>query len=727
MTAAADGPTAPAAAPDVDDFPLQYARTQRFTRGRPRTVTVSPDGERVWFLSSQAGDDGIHHLFLHTTADGRTRRIVDAAPAAGGDLTDAERARRERLREGGGGIVGYATDHAAARTTFVLGGEVHVVDALGNDLVVATDGPLFDPRLSPDGRRLAGVVGTSVHLADLPADLAGAADTHPVSARRIIGPAPDEDAVTWGVAEFAAAEEMGRQRGFWFAPDGRRLLVARVDESAVAVVHLAEPAEPTRAPRRHRYPFAGTTNATVDLHLLDLSGTDPAADRVVAPPADVEAEYLVDVSWEPGHPALVTWQDRAQNRLVTTALDDEAATVSIVSDVRGEPWVEPVSGTPCWAGEAVVTVQDRLDLGPEGTRAVVVDGQVLSPPGLQVRSVLDADVTRVVVRASDGDATTIGVHAIALSDGTVTEVVASPGVHAAWFGGDTVVTSSATMATAATTTVVGPSGSTVLPDHAHHPGLDVEVALRRVGPHGLHCGLLVPPGDGPFPVLLDPYGGPHAQRVLRARNAWLVPAWFAAQGYAVLVIDNRGAPGRSPRFEHAIRDDLAAVVLGDQVEVLEEVAAQDPRLDLGRVAIRGWSFGGLLAGLAALRRPDLFRAAIVGAPVTEQRLYDTHYTERYLGHPDEAPEVYRASSLVDAHGRLVAAMDTDRPAAMLLIHGLVDDNVVAAHTLRLSRALLAAGRPHQFLPLSGVTHMTPQEEVTANLLRLQVDFLQRNV
>ncbi len=710
----------------VADFPLMYARTQRFSRGRPRTVTVSPDGERVWFLSSESGDDGTHHLFLHTTADGRTRRLVDAA-AADGALTDAERARRERLREGGGGIVGYATDDAAARVTFVLGGEVHVVDADGHSLVVATEGALFDPRLSRDGRRLAGVIDGSVHLADLPAALGGTTEDT-VTARRVIGPGPDEAAVSWGVAEFAAAEEMGRQRGFWFAPDGRRLLVARVDESAVAVVHLAEPAEPTQPPRRHRYPFAGTTNATVDLLLLDLAGTEVTADRVVSPPPDMDAEYLVDVTWEAGHPALVTWQDRAQTRLVTITLDDDAATVSIVADVRGEPWVEPVPGTPTWAGHALVTVEDRLDLGPEGTRAVVVDGRVLSPAGLQVRSVVDADDTRVVVRASRGDATTIGVHVVQLSDGTVTAVVADPGVHAAWFGGETVVTTSATMAAdAVTTTVRGPSGSTVLPDHALEPGLDVEVALRRVGPHDLHCGLLVPPGDGPFPVLLDPYGGPHAQRVLRARNAWLVPAWFTAQGYAVLVTDNRGSPGRSPRFEHAIRDDLAEVVLADQVEVLQEVAAGDPRLDLGRVAIRGWSFGGLLAGLAALRRPDLFRAAIVGAPVTEQRLYDTHYTERYLGHPDRAPDAYRASSLVDADGQLVAAVDTDRPTAMLLIHGLVDDNVVAAHTLRLSRALLAAGRPHQFLPLSGVTHMTPQEEVAANLLRLQADFLRRNL
>jgi dipeptidyl-peptidase-4 len=140
-------------------------------------------------------------------------------------------------------------------------------------------------------------------------------------------------------------------------------------------------------------------------------------------------------------------------------------------------------------------------------------------------------------------------------------------------------------------------------------------------------------------------------------------------------------------------------------------------LDLDKVAIRGWSFGGYLAALAVLRRPDVFHAAISGAPVTDMRLYDTHYTERYLGHPDDAPDAYDSSSIIADAPHLI------RP--LLLIHGLADDNVVAAHTLRLSRALLEAGRPHEVLPLSGVTHFTPSEALNTNLLLLQLDFLRR--
>jgi dipeptidyl-peptidase-4 len=216
---------------------------------------------------------------------------------------------------------------------------------------------------------------------------------------------------------------------------------------------------------------------------------------------------------------------------------------------------------------------------------------------------------------------------------------------------------------------------------------------------------------------MDPYGGPHGQRVLAAASAYLVPQWLANQGFAVVIADGRGTPGRGPEWERAVHREIAAPVLEDQIDALRGAAEAMGDLDLSRVGIRGWSFGGYLAAMAVLRRPDVFHAAVAGAPVTEWRLYDTHYTERYLGHPDEDPDAYDRTSLLPDAPRL------ERP--LLLIHGLADDNVTAAHTLRLSSALLAAGRPHSMLPLSGVTHMTPQEEVAENLLLLQVDFLRR--
>ena len=185
----------------------------------------------------------------------------------------------------------------------------------------------------------------------------------------------------------------------------------------------------------------------------------------------------------------------------------------------------------------------------------------------------------------------------------------------------------------------------------------------------------------------------------------------------MLTVDGCGTPGRGPAWEREIYLDIAGPVLADQVDGLEHAALQSPGLDLGHVGIRGWSFGGFLAALAVLRRPDMFHAAVAGAPVTDQRLYDTHWRERHLGHPDDHPEAYDRCSLV------LEAASLRRP--LLLVHGLADDNVVPAHTLRLSAALLAAGRPHEVLPLPRATHLPADQAVAANLLLHELDFLRR--
>jgi len=200
-----------------------------------------------------------------------------------------------------------------------------------------------------------------------------------------------------------------------------------------------------------------------------------------------------------------------------------------------------------------------------------------------------------------------------------------------------------------------------------------------------------------------------------------------------VIADGRGTPARGPGWERAVAGDLAGPPLQDQVEALRAAAGRFGDLDTGRVAIRGWSFGGFLAALAVLRRPEVFHAAIAGAPVTDWRLYDTHYTERYLGYPDTEGDSYDRSSLIcaaerfmvpRAHGSEPAGAGAEMiPRPLLLIHGLADDNVVVAHTLRLSGALLAAGYPHSVLPLTGITHMASQETVAENLLLLQLDFL----
>jgi dipeptidyl-peptidase-4 len=342
----------------------------------------------------------------------------------------------------------------------------------------------------------------------------------------------------------------------------------------------------------------------------------------------------------------------------------------------------------------------------------------VTPPSLQVRAVLDVDGDTVLVAASD-DPTSTALWSWSAADG-LRRLTPQPGVHGGRLAGGTLVVSRQSLdADGTTTTVHAADGSELtVASLAEAPGLEPRVALLTAGERALRTALLLPSWHTPgtsLPVLMDPYGGPHAQRVVAARGAHLTSQWFAEQGFAVVVVDGRGTPGRGPDFEREVWGDLAAPVLDDQVDALHALAAEHPELDLTRVGIRGWSFGGYLAALAVLRRPDVFHAAVAGAPVTDWALYDTHYTERYLGRPDTHPEAYARTSLLPDAEKLT------RP--LLLVHGLADDNVVAAHTLRLSSALLAAGRPHSVLPLSGVTHMTPQEVVAENLLLLQVEFL----
>jgi dipeptidyl-peptidase-4 len=204
-----------------------------------------------------------------------------------------------------------------------------------------------------------------------------------------------------------------------------------------------------------------------------------------------------------------------------------------------------------------------------------------------------------------------------------------------------------------------------------------------------------------LPVIVDAYGGPAHQHV--SRTPRLLAQWMADQGYLVVSFDGRGTPRRGRAWERALRDDLGGVNLDDQVAALRALAAEVPEVDLARVGITGWSFGGYLAALAVMKRPDVFRAAVAGAPVVDWRDYDTFYTERYLGLPRENAAAYDRSSL------LTWAPSLDRP--LLVLHGTADDNVYFLHSLKLSDALFRAGRPHELLPLSGLTHMVPDPVV----------------
>jgi dipeptidyl-peptidase 4 len=687
----------------ADTFPRQYARTRRLTLGEPRSFVVSGDGKRVVFVRSGAGDDPVNGLWVFDVDSGEEIHVVDADDLLAGpdlDLPPQERARRERAREQAGGIVAFATDAATSMAAFALAGRLFTVDLnTGAAHEIPAEGAVFDPRPDPTGTRVAYVSGRSLRIADLDG-----------TTRIIEDPDPN---VSWGSAEFIAAEEMGRFRGYWWSPEGDRVAACRVDITNVDRWHLTDPADPSVGPTELAYPAAGTANADVALAVIGLDGETKYLgwDRESYP-------YLVSVQWRAGQPLTFLVQSRDQRATQVLAADTTTLATRVVAEDRDDSWVEVVPGSPNWVGDRLVMAADR-----DGVRRVLVDGAPITPVDLQVREIVAVETDGVYVLASDvNEPTEQHVMQVAY-DGKVTNVTTDPGVHTAVSGGPTLVVRSSTL-TSGPRTLVSRPGKQDQQIHsvAEQPLVEPNVELFCVGPRKLWAALLLPRYREPgrkFPVLLDPYGGPHHQTVTKARNAFLTSQWLADQGFAVLTIDGRGTPGRGSTWERAVHLDLAGPVLEDQVDALHLVAADHPEMDLDRVAIRGWSFGGYLAALAVLRRPDVFHAAVAGAPVTEWRLYDTHYTERYLGDPKENADTYDRCSL------LGVAKSLRRP--LLLIHGLADDNVVAAHTLQMSRVLLEAGRWHDVLPLSGVTHMTPQEVVAENLLLLQVAFLRQSL
>jgi len=751
----------------TESFPRQEARTRRFTLGVPRAFRVSPDGTRVAYLRTNSGTDPVTCLWVLDMGSGQERLAADPRTLGldEGNLPPEERARRERVREQAGGIVAYATDQAVTVAAFALSGRVYAVPLAGDGepaREVATSTPALDPRPDPTGRWLAYVCAGALRVTGL----AGGAED------RLIADPRDAAQVTFGLPEFIAAEEMGRHRGYWWAPDGSALLVARVDETPVTRWHIADPSRPERTPEQVAYPAAGTPNADVSLLLAGLDGTSAEVEIDRA-----EFPYLVTACWQGAHDPLIVVQSRDQRTMRILGVDPGGGKTQVLHEDTDPRWLEIVPGVPAWTQDGrIVWTRDeedtrRLVLAAPGEEPVPV-----TPPGLQVRGILDVDGDTVLFQAS-AEPTEIGLWSFGPRG--LNRAGAGEGVEGGTQAGGTMVAWRRALDHDGVSVRVYRDGSPAarVPSLAERPALPApRPVLLQAGPREIRTAVLFPSwyqaGRGKLPVLLDPYGGPHAQRVVRARDAYLTPQWFAEQGFAVVIADGRGTPARGPDWERAVAGDLAGPPLEDQVDALRAAADRFSDLDTSRVAVRGWSFGGYLAALAVLRRPDVFHAAVAGAPVTDWRLYDTHYTERYLGVPDYDSEAYDGSSLIILAERSVLARGDDPPGPpatggthlpgppwggtsppgppatggthppgppwggtsppgpaaprpLLLIHGLADDNVVVAHTLRLSGALLAAGYPHSVLPLTGITHMASQETVAENLLLLQLDFLRR--
>lgn len=835
-------------------FPRRKARTLRFTSGAPRSAQTIGDGTRALFLRSDGPEDLVTALWLSVwSADGTDHREVLLADprrlladADNEEVSEEEKSRRERAREGGQGIVSYSVDAAGRRVVFTINGQLFLteINEDGTDGVtreVALADPQLSvimPRISPDGQLIAYTTGSEVRVIALGADASQDEDW------AVIG--IDEDECTYpdqsvGLAEFVAGEEMDRYEGFWWSPDSRALLVQSTDEEPEPLWYISDPADPSKPAVARRYARALTRNAIVSLAYVDFTVLPAAETRPTPVPSDEEDplafadfteprvqvcnvadidwnhetyEYLAAVNWSKGHEPLLLVQDRLQHHdqvlevqlkaagfhagVDTEAAIGEPVATRVLEEHENPQWLDLIHGTPAFTpdGRLICAVNDM----EHDTNRLSVDGVPFTPVGWQVRQVLDVtdtDVLAVVSRTPEtaGDAG-LGIwddadlHDARSCDvvsfdyhGGVTQWTSRPGVWTASRAGKGMVISGRDMcspyagmhhnlrlpetvdpiATAeeGQTIMAGGAAFAGIAGHAADPGITPNTRFVTLpSEHRLLAAITAPSESSPYaqaeslPVLLKPYGGPGAQQVLFSQSYYWESQWWADQGFLVVTVDGRGTPGRGPQWDRAIYETMKDVTLADQVEAVHALPAlwsddtavpsvrwtsregarlavcgsdatvpqldivrrndplDCPKPDLDKVAMIGWSYGGFLSALAVLDAPDVVHAACAGAPPTDWTLYDTHYTERYLGLD---PEVYRRNGIVEDAPKL------RRP--LMLIHGFADDNVTIAHSLRLSQALMAAGRPHTFLPLTGITHMTNDETVAENLLILQRDFL----
>ncbi|MCI0700632.1 MAG: alpha/beta fold hydrolase [Planctomycetia bacterium] len=685
-------------------FLKKFAETRRFMLGRPQNPKIAPDGKTVLFLRAEA-DKPMLKLFEFEIASGKTKELLapDAILKGKENLTPEEKARRERMRLSAGGFADFHFDKDGKNVLLPLSGKLFVFDratAKVTELKTGEGGALVDPKWSPDGKKIAYVRGFDVYVYDLA--------THKESPVTKGGTATK----THGLAEFVAQEEMGRFAGYWWSPDGKHIAYEEADHTGVEVWYVADPLKPEQKPSEQFYPRPGKKNVSVRLGIIPIEG----GETVWVEWDTKEYEYMAAVRWDELGPLTIQVQDRKQQKLLLLSADTKTGKTKKLLEEKDAAWINLVPDVPKYNGNLSGFVWVGADKdGETEIQLREMNGgfqSVLVPAKQRPEAVLGMHSARFdsfLMYAGGPDPTQRHIYRHKTGNLLVnpesdkdTALTTEPGVHNAVFGkftGPYVITST-TIKAMPKSIVFNREGAKAgeLPSVAVEPEFSPNVKIEKVGDYYT---AIVRPKDfdakKKYPVLLDVYGGPKHLHVVQTMRNWLVPQWLADQGFIVVAVDNRGTPGRGAKWERAIYQKFGTVPLEDQVKGLQLLCDKFPELDKDRVGIVGWSFGGYMAANGVLRKPDIFKAAVAGAPVTDWEDYDTHYTERYMGLLPESKKQYDEASLIPL------AKDLKRP--LLLVHGTADDNVYYRHTLKLSDALFRAGKDFESLPLPGVTHM----------------------
>jgi dipeptidyl-peptidase 4 len=700
-----------------------HAETRGFSLGRPSKALPTPDGQAVLFLRAKARTPKLE-LYEFDVSSGKSRLLLtpeDILKGAEEKLSAEEKAVRERMRMSLGGFTDFQLSKDGKLILLSLSGKLHVVDRSSRAAQELKTGPgtLVDSKFAPDGKSISYVLDQDVYVYDL-----AAGKDHRVTRG-------GTEIVSHGLAEFVAQEEMNRFSGYWWSPDSCFIAYQETDVTDVEVWHVADPAKPDEPPYPSRYPRPGKANAKVRLGVVPVNGGETVWiewDRERYP-------YLTSVRWEEHGPLTLTVQTRDQKELVLLEAEATTGRTSALLSERDAAWVSVRQDVPRWLagdrGFLWASEQDG-DWRLEWRDRQGALKQILAPAEFGLVEIVD-------VNADAGDIVFIGrpdptqrkLHRASLKGGRPVDLTPKAGWHGASFNGrhSTYVLSASSLRSMRSATVYRADGTRIgeLPSVAEEPPFVPRVELAKVGEGaGFYAAIVRPRDFNPrkrYPVIVYVYGGPlppdSSGVVTGTMGSWLLPQWIADQDFVVVSVDGRGTPGRGHDWERAIFKHFGSVPLADQVAGLKALGRKYREMDLDRVGIYGWSFGGYLSALAVMKEPGVFKAAVAGAPPTDWADYDTHYTERYLGLPDTDAAAYREGSL------LACADALRRP--LLLIHGTGDDNVYFRHTLRLADALFRAGKEFDLLPLSGLTHMVPDPVVNEQLYSRIVRHFKRSL
>jgi dipeptidyl-peptidase 4 len=669
-----------------------YAETRGFMLGRPVQAKPAPDGKTVLFLRAQARGPKLA-LYEFDVATGKTKELLSPESLLKGTaeaISAEEKARRERQRISVGGFTGFQISDDGTLVLLSLSGKLYVYNRSSAEVVQLATGPgsVLDPKFAPDGHSVAFVRNFDLYVIDLKSN----------KERRLTTGGAEKK--THGLAEFVAQEEMGRFAGYWWSPDSQSIVYEEADASQVEVWYVSDPAKPEQPAHLSSYPRPGKTNASVRLGIVHVQG---------GPTTWIEWNqtkypYLTQVRWEKDSPLTIQVEARDQKELALLLVNPTSGKTTILLTETDPAWLNLHQDVPRWLdeGKSFLWISER-----EGGAQLELRSssgslkKVIVPPsaGLHGLTDVNADTGEFVFQAST-DPTQVHLFRQAIVSEKPERLTQDAGLHNAVFAKNHSVFVRQFILPDAmpTTTVFRSNGETIgtLPSVAEDPGFVPKAEIIKIGNEpGFYASILRPHGftaKKRYPVILHVYGGPKHQMVLASMPTRLLDQWLADQGFIVVALDGRGTPGRGRDWERSLSNHFGSVPLDDQVAGLKALGQRFPEMDLDRVGIFGWSFGGYLSALA---------------PVVDWLDYDTHYTERYLGLPDKNPEAYKEGSL------LTYAADLKTP--LLLIHGTADDNVYFRHTLKLADALFRAGKDFEILPLASLTHMVPDPVVMQRL------------